>query len=88
MTKTELRVWIEGEMTKFVKVMGATRKEKADEFLKPKLVAFIEALDAMNECEDDVAYQQMILAHYNAAQGAVDAYHDILVKLEVPHNSP
>jgi hypothetical protein len=88
MTKIEVRAWIEGEATKFVKLIGATRKEKADDFLKSKVLAFIEALDGMNECEDDAAYQQLILAQYNASKGAVDAYHDILVKLEVPHNHP
>lgn len=50
--------------------------------------AMLDRIEPPTECEDDVAYQQMILAHYNAAKGAVDAYHDILVKLEVPHNSP
>ena len=88
MTKTELRAWIEGEVTRLVKVLGATRKEKADEFIKPKLVAFIEALDAMNEHEGDAEYGQAMVARYNASKGSVDAYHDILVKLGVAHNKP
>ncbi|MGB1012850.1 MAG: hypothetical protein ACPG4T_01860 [Nannocystaceae bacterium] len=84
MTRTELRTWIEEQITKFIPHLGK-RSEKTDAFLGSKIAALVDALDAMNEADSDEAYGDLIKRRFRAHKGGLDAYHDILTKLGVEH---
>ena len=79
------RSYIEAQIQKLLPQIGR-KSEVTDKFLKAKVIAFIEALEGINEYGDDLAaYGKHIHRLYLANQGAADGLHQLLVHLEVGH---
>ena len=79
------RAFIEAQIQKLLPQIGR-KSEITDKFLKAKVIAFIEALEGINEYGDDLeAYGKHIHRLHQANQGAADGLHQLLIHLEVGH---